>query len=215
MRALKPAILLPALLIVTGCSMIGGSHRASVRAPRQAPTDWRDVATSSDRDRIARWRTAWMVGLDKALAAGNGPLVAAQGALLKPDIALANPAPPPGDYRCRTFKMGAQSAGLRDYVAYPIFTCRISQNGPLLRFVKIDGAQRPMGMIYADEGQRMIFLGAMVLGDEVRPLAYGRDAERDMIGIVERIGPARWRIALPYPRWESMIDVLELVPKGE
>jgi hypothetical protein len=46
-------------------------------------------------------------------------------------------------------------------------------------------------------------------------LPYGRDAERDMVGILERVGTARWRIAFPYPRWESLIDVIELVPKGE
>ena len=54
----------------------------------------------------------------------------------------------------------------------------------------------------------------MTLGDEARPLPYGRDADRDMAGIVERIGPRRWRVAFPYPRWESTIDILELIPKG-
>jgi hypothetical protein len=33
-----------------------------------------------------------------------------------------------------------------------------------------------------------------------------------MIGAVERIGPARWRIALPRPRFESTLDLIELVP---
>jgi hypothetical protein len=36
-----------------------------------------------------------------------------------------------------------------------------------------------------------------------------------MVGILERVSAARWRIAFPYPRWESIIDVIELVPKGE
>lgn len=214
LRLLKSAILCPLLLVVAGCGAIGGGHHPSAHAPHAARTDWREVVTASDRDRLARWRGAWMSGLDKAMA-GNAALVVAQGALLKPDIALADPAPPPGDYRCRTFKMGAQSTGLRDYVAYPAFTCRISQDGVLLRFVKIDGAQRPVGTIYADEGLRMVFLGSMMLGDEARPLAYGRDTERDMVGILERVGPARWRIAFPFPRWESLIEVIELVPKGE
>jgi hypothetical protein len=211
----KPAILFTVLLVATGCATIGGVHRALARTPRDVRTDWRDVATASDRDRLARWRGAWMTGLDKAVAAGNGALVAAQGALLKPDTALESPVPPPGDYQCRTFKMGAQAIGLREYIAYPQFTCRISQDGALLRFTKIDGAQRPVGMIYADGASRMVFLGSLMLGDEMRPLPYGRDAERDMVGILERVGTARWRIAFPYPRWESLIDVIELVPKGE
>ncbi|MDB5668625.1 MAG: hypothetical protein JWL74_1575, partial [Alphaproteobacteria bacterium] len=35
---------------------------------------------------------------------------------------------------------------------------------------------------------------------------------RDMAGIVERIGDRRWRIVLPRPSFESIVDVLELVP---
>ena len=33
-----------------------------------------------------------------------------------------------------------------------------------------------------------------------------------MAGVVERIGENRRRLVLPYPRFESTIDVLELVP---
>ena len=40
-----------------------------------------------------------------------------------------------------------------------------------------------------------------------------QDATRDVAGVVERIGPQRWRLVLPYPRFESLIDVVELVPK--
>ena len=84
-----------------------------------------------------------------------------------------------------------------------------------MRFTKLDGSQRPVGDIFPDEGGRMIFLGSMMLGDETRPLPYGRDGERDMVGIVERIAPQRWRIAFPYPRWESQVDVMELLPKDQ
>ncbi|RYI18344.1 MAG: DUF4893 domain-containing protein, partial [Acetobacteraceae bacterium] len=28
------------------------------------------------------------------------------------------------------------------------------------------------------------------------------------------VGPRRWRIAFPYPHWESTIDIFELIPKG-
>ena len=58
----------------------------------------------------------------------------------------------------------------------------------------------------------MIFLGTMVLGDEKRALEYGRDSARDMAGALERVGERRWRLILPYPRFESMMDVIELVP---
>ena len=33
-----------------------------------------------------------------------------------------------------------------------------------------------------------------------------------MIGYVERIGAKRWRVVFPRPRFESIVDVMELVP---
>ncbi|MDB5686654.1 MAG: hypothetical protein JWR77_1243, partial [Rhizorhabdus sp.] len=197
----RRAILIPLLLMTAGCLGRGGHEDVAETKP--LPANWRTLATGDDRDRLARWRSAWMTGFDKAAKSGNGPLLARQGDLLKPDGALDDPAPPPGDYACRTFKIGAQAKGMRDYVMYPVFTCRVTQAGPLLLFAKTDGSQRPVGTIYPDDVRRMVFLGSMMLGDENRPLPYGRDSERDMIGAVERIGPARWRIAIPYPRWES------------
>ncbi len=199
-----------ALLALAAC----GHKSIEPKPPKQRSNDWRQIVSQADRDRLARWRGAWMAGLDKASAAGNRPQITAQGPLLKPDLALDDPLPPGGDYSCRVFKMGAQTKGLLDYIAYPAFTCRLSMLEGRLHFVKIDGSQRPVGDIFPDEGSRMIFLGTMTLGDETRPLPYGRDAERDMAGIVERVAPRRWRIAFPYPRWESTIDVLELIPKG-
>jgi Domain of unknown function (DUF4893) len=58
----------------------------------------------------------------------------------------------------------------------------------------------------------MIFLGTMILGDETRALRYSRDRERDLIGIIERVGPGRWRMTFPRPRYESLLDVIELTP---
>lgn len=201
---------LAAALTLAAC----GSKDLETKAIKQRPNDWHQIVSPADRDRLARWRSAWITGLEKASVSGSGPQVAAQGALLRPDIALDDPLLPPGDYACRVIKMGAQKRGLLDYVAYPAFTCRVSTEEGRIHFAKIDGSQRPVGDIFPDEGRRMIFLGAMMLGDEPRPRPYGRDAERDMAGIVERVGAYRWRIAFPYPRWESTIDIFELIPKG-
>lgn len=209
------AISLIGLLALSACG--GGNDGVeptpAPKAAKTKPNDWRIYISPFDRDRLARWRSAWMAGLDKAAKAGNGPQIAAQGALLKPDQALDDPLLPQGEYRCRTIKMGAQDKGMLDYIAYPYFTCTVVTRDGRLRFSKLDGSQRPVGDIFPDEGGRMIFLGSMMLGDETRPLPYGRDGERDMVGIVERVGPQRWRIAFPYPRWESQIDVVELLPK--
>ena len=40
----------------------------------------------------------------------------------------------------------------------------------------------------------MVFLGTMMLGDETRALDYGRDPVRDVAGLLERVGPRRWRL---------------------
>ena len=39
-----------------------------------------------------------------------------------------------------------------------------------------------------------------------------RDKKRDMAGYVERIGPVRWRLVMPAPHFESLLDVIELTP---
>jgi hypothetical protein len=52
-----------------------------------------------------------------------------------------------------------------------------------------------------------------MLDDETAPLDYGQDETRDMAGYVERIGKARWRLALPAPHFESVLDVIELTPE--
>ncbi|MFC7537289.1 DUF4893 domain-containing protein [Sphingomonas sp. GCM10030256] len=205
MRALLVAA---ALLPIGGCSTI--APRPSVIAPDLR--DWRQVATSDDRERLRDWRTAWTRALRAANAAGHGPAIAAEGALLQPDSALPNPAIPNGSYRCRTIKLGARSPGLLEYVAYQPFSCRVRQEHDLQGFAKLSGSQRQVGLLFPNDQLRQIFLGTLVLGDESRAMRYGADAERDIAGHLERIGPNRWRLVMPYPRFESVVDVLEIVP---
>jgi hypothetical protein len=200
-----------AALIVAGCA--SKAEQGSVRTAASAPPDWRSIATNQDRERLRNWRTAWMEGVRKAQGSGNAGAIAREGALLQPDVAIDWRDPPQGEYRCRVLKIGAKSQGMLDYVAYPPFTCRIRQEGGLMSFAKMTGSQRPIGLFLPFPGQqRMVFLGTLQLGDERRALQYGRDRERDMAGVVERIGENRWRLVLPYPHFESTIDILELVP---
>lgn len=205
---MKSAWITLGLVALTACA-------ARDQAPHTAEAvrpDWRSIATPHDRERLRNWRTAWIEGVRKAQAAGQGAALAREGALLQPDVAIDWRDPPPGNYRCRVVKIGAKSAGMLDYVAYRPFACRIRQEGELMSFTKLTGSQRPIGHFLPYVGQRMVFLGTMQLGDEHRALQYGRDQERDMAGVVERIGERRWRLVLPYPAFESTIDVIELVP---
>jgi len=52
----------------------------------------------------------------------------------------------------------------------------------------------------------------MYLINEARAMQYGNDPDRDVAAFVERIGPARWRMVMPRPAFESTLDVMELVP---
>ena len=194
-----------ALLALSACA--GGSDRPAPPAP-----GWRELVTRDDRNRIRTWRDAWTAALAKARGSGSGAAIDAAGALLKPDSVLDDPTPPPGDYRCRAIKLGATAAGARDLVLAPPATCRIGGGATTLGFAQLDGDQRPSGTLYADGPMRTIFLGTMQMADESRALGYGRDRVRDTVGIVERIGPRRWRLVLPWPRWEATIEVIELEP---
>jgi len=198
-------------LCLFALSACASRDKAEARSAAAEP-DWRAIATPHDRERLRNWRTAWMEAIRKARGSGHGAAIAREGALLHPDVAIDWRDPPPGNYRCRVVKIGAKSAGMLDYVAYPPFHCRIRREGELMSFTKMTGSQRPIGHFLPYVGQRMVFLGTMQLGDEHRALQYGRDRERDMAGVVERIGERRWRLVLPYPAFESTIDIVELVP---
>ncbi len=197
-----------ALLFVGACAAIP----QSLTSPVSSSTDWRAVATSNDRDRLRDWRKAFTRGLDQARAAGHANDITREGRLLEPDTALGPVPIPNGRYKCRVIKVGAKSQGLLDYIAYPAFDCLIEQRGPLQSFIKLTGSQRHVGLIYRADPLRQIFLGTLVLGDESNALQYGRDPDRDLAGWIERIGDKRWRLILPYPRYELTIDVVELIP---
>ncbi len=174
---------------------------------------WRNVATPADRKRIHDWRDAWTKALAQARA-DHSAEIGREGALLDPDSGLAGASPPAGAYRCRTIKLGSLGPGMLDYVDYASFPCRIgpAEAGNSMSFAKTGGSQRPVGRLFPDTSRRMVFLGTLQLADERGVLRYGHDAERDLGGLVERIGPRRWRLVLPFPRFESLLDVIEIVP---
>lgn len=181
-------------------------------AGAQPNAEWRRVATEDDARRIRDLRDSWNGAIASARAAGHGAEVDREGALLSPDGALDRPALPVGDYACRTIKLGHAQPGLLAFVAYPPFRCRVGVDHGRLSFTKLTGSQRPLGRFYTDRDERMVFLGTIQLGDERRSYQYGVDRDRDMIGALERIGEQRWRLVFPSPRFESLLDVIELTP---
>ena len=197
-----------ALLTLAGCNVLTGP-REIIGSPA---SEWRVAATGTDRQRLRDWRSAFVEALAKARVGGHGAAIAAEGILLDPDAAIGGVPIRNGDYRCRVIKLGAKRPGLLDYVAYPAFNCQIRQQRQLQGFAKLSGSQRPVGVIFPGDALRQVFLGTLVLGDESRAMQYGRDPDRDLAGFVERIGPARWRMVLPRPAFESTLDVIELIP---
>lgn len=189
-----------------------GGAQGRPEAPKATP-GWREIATDSDRERLRKWRDAWTGALPLARAL-DALAVAAEGDLFDPDRALPDAALPVGTYRCRMFKLGGVGTAVRDFTASPPVGCRVTIEGDVRRLAKSSGAQRPAGLLLPDTAAREVFIGTLVLSDETAPMHYGRDAARDMIGYVERIGERRWRLVLPWPRFESMLDVVELVPAG-
>ncbi|WP_062766864.1 DUF4893 domain-containing protein [Sphingopyxis terrae] len=198
-------------LTLGACQTVPAVPPSAADAPASAGT-WRATATDQDKERIRSWYKSWQAALTDARAKGYGAEIEREGVLLEPMAALPNPHIPAGDYRCRTIKLGTQGRSTLAYIAYDWFRCRIADEQGIASFVKLTGSQRPVGLIFPDSLNRQVFLGTLQLGDERLAIDYGTDRMRDMAGLVERIGDNRWRLVLPAPAYESLLDVIEMVP---
>lgn len=201
----------------TGKSVESAAPTVTVEAdpetrPGALSENWRELVLDPDLDRLGRLDAAWSAALTEAHAAKRSAAIKEDGSLLDPAAALPRAAPPPGSYLCRTIKLGTANGTGPAYTAYKPFFCYIAAEDALLILTKQTGSQRPAGRLWSDGDTRLVFLGAMELGEEKAPPAYGEDAKRDVVGVVERVGPFRWRLVMPWPRQESKLDVLELVP---
>ena len=97
-------------------------------------------------------------------------------------------------------------------MVYGWFDCRIEQTANGLKFVKETGSQRPSGLLFPDAGDRMIMLGSMALADDPPANSYGQRPDRDLVAVLERFEDRRWRLVIPWPQYESNLDLIELVP---
>lgn len=175
-----------------------------------ASGDWRQDARPEDAHRLGRLDEAWTTALRQARASGFARDVARLGALAQPRAALPRPEPAPGPWRCRTVKLGSPGGQGLNFVAYGWFRCRVELTpGGDLILEKTTGSQRPRGHLYPQSRTRQVFLGAVAWGDDAAAV-YGRDPERDQVGVFERIGRQRYRLVLPFPKQESTLDIIEL-----
>jgi hypothetical protein len=197
---------------LSGCGLASAPMAHISREAAVTAESWRSVATPRDRERVRGWYRAWTDALASARAGGHAEAITREGALLDPLAALPDAQMPVGNYDCRVVKLGSAGRSALAYVTYPSFRCRIAAEQSIVSFTKLNGSQRQAGLIYGDSERRQIFLGTLMLGQEERAFDYGTDAERDVVGIIERIGPNRWRMVMPRPAFESIVDVMELVP---
>jgi hypothetical protein len=189
-----------------------GVHPSVEVGPAPASQAWKALATAEDADRIARLGLAWQAALADAQRT-NGADIRREGKLLLPRSGLSRPDPTPGSYNCRLIKLGAATASSKPYETFKPFFCYVEVEDDLLTIVKQTGSQRPAGRLWKDDDPtRLVFLGSLALGNEDQPLAYGDDPKRNMAGVLERIGPFRWRLVIPWPQSTSKLDVFELTP---
>lgn len=181
-------------------------------AGRSLLPDWHNVITDPDHEHLRAWRQSLVNALAAARAAGHGAEIDKAGVLLDPDAGIDEATLPVGFYQCHMIKLGAKAPSTAQFVVAPMHHCAVRPSDTITRLIQLDGLQRPSGRLYPDGPSRMLFLGTMVLADEKLPIAYGRDEERNMVGLIQRIGDKRWRMLLPAPSWEAQSAVMEITP---
>lgn len=181
----------------------------------QGGTDnWRQIVSAADASNLSRLDQAWRLARAEADDKGFADEVAALGPLVDPAAAQSGRLQPaPGTYRCRTIKLGTKGEVGLAYNAYPFFRCSVELTpGGDLILTKTTGSQRTRGLLYPDTDRRLVFIGAQAWGmDETSFPRYRQQPVRDQVGVLERIGPNRWRMVVPWPRVESKLEILELL----
>lgn len=214
------ARLLPALL---GAAVLAGCTKSDELRPyaivRSADV-WQAVITDDDRGRLARLSGAWEQARADIAGAGAEAQLAALGPVVPP-LAGSGPMgetpaevvlPGPGDYRCRTIRLGWRQGSPRStppVQAGEWAPCRMVADGVLLRFETAPDQQRFFGTLYPDV-DRLIFLGSVALDGELGRMRYGEDAARDQLGVLTMVAPGHWRIAWPWPRWSARLVLIEV-----
>lgn len=198
-------------LLIAGCQTTAPATRPAVTVETESP-EWLRIAEAEDVKRLDGLASEWSQGLAQAASGRSARAVAAERELLRPDAAQPRPALPPGSYHCRVLRLGRTRAGGAPFAANPPYYCYVEDAGELLAFTKQTGTDRPAGYFYPDtDARRLVFLGAIASTGRGRPPAYGEDRARNRIGIVERVGPFRWRLVMPRQSGDAL-EVMELVP---
>lgn len=191
------------LILATGLALCATAAQAG----------WQDVASQFDQQRLARIDESRSKAMSEAQGGASASDVSTIHAVMDARGEPASVSSLPGNYRCRTIKLG----GITPDVIYSWFRCRISMKsgGPYLE--KLSGSQYTNGYLYPKGDGRFVYLGASSVIGEPRH-AYSGDGATvgapvtpdDQIGLLTKIGPGHFRLEMPFPLQESVMDVLEL-----
>lgn len=204
-------------LFLSGCTTVTTDQKVKTAIPLAQHSEWRTLVSNEDEERIDHLGEAWR-SLLNGVPARYQSLVRNEAELLAPDSARDHPTPPPGSYNCRLVKLTtptATSTKAREAPVrtFPQFFCYIRGEGANeLSFTKQTGTELPRGWLHRDGDRRLILVGARQREAGGNSLAYGTEPDRDVVGIVERIGPFRWRLVLPWRTSSAGLDIYELTP---
>lgn len=205
-RAAAAALAATAL---AACQTVEPPRAARVVAVEEERRGWETVVNAADSARLGSIGELWSGAMAAARAAGFARRLRGEGALLDLSTAQAWAVPSPGSYRCRLFRLGREGPRRGLQLSGPFF-CHIGDEGEQLSLTQQTGPERPGGYLWRNGERQMVFVGALSRGRERVPPSYGRTPERDVVGVLERVGPFRYRLVMP--RAGGLLDVLELVP---
>ncbi len=181
-------------------------------AAEPVPESWQQLIRPDDRKRLGGLWRAWTRALAQA-GKTDAAALAALGPVAQPLAAVAGPPPVPGRYRCRLLRLGRSPSApshMPAVGALPESDCTVTAIPGGLWLEQQNGPQRIAGKLWPD-GERQMFLGSMALAGENGVMDYGSDSARDQVGVLRAFGPGRWRLELPWPRWQSDLCIVEIV----
>lgn len=196
-------------LLLSGCAA-GLKHPAAkglVSATPVEPAGWDAAITAPDRAGLAALPDLWakarasVPAREKALLEREGPLV-------DPAAALDLPALPPGPYSCRLVRLGGRTG----IATFKPDLCTVDGSARSLSLTKHSGSILPGGWLFADTDRRQIFLGTLRPARMKSAPAYSTNPAQDVVGVVERVAPFRWRLVLTRAGGGAALDIYELVP---
>ncbi|MCB9992375.1 MAG: DUF4893 domain-containing protein [Hyphomicrobiaceae bacterium] len=189
--------------------VIGLSGHAGLAAPFACDATALVDATADDVSRMDNFFTSRTRGLAAALAAESNADQQAVSTLFESGLAPVDETLLSGDYQCRTIKMG----GISPLVVYSWFRCEIRPEGDVFTIRKTTGSQNFFGTL-RKQNDLFTYQGASSYGYENGVRLYGEDEERNQVGCLSAVtkGNRHFILELPFPKFESYHDVIELKP---